>query len=205
MNNTSLYIELFGYLGSILVVVSMLMSSVVKLRIINTVGSIISGTYALIIGSFPLALMNACLIVINVYNLIKILNISRKYELVEGNIEDAYFKYFIEHYDKDIKKYFPKSNKSIKSENIVYYIFCNENPAGLFIGNIYKEGIISIILDYTTPTYRDCSVAKFLYIKLQESGVERLCFCEPTKKHKTFLEKMGYHKDGNQYVKELVG
>ena len=32
-------VEMIGYLGSILVVVSMLMSSVVRLRIINTIGS----------------------------------------------------------------------------------------------------------------------------------------------------------------------
>ena len=52
--NTSMIIELAGYLGSVLVVVSMLMSSVVKLRIINTAGSIISATYALIIQSLYL-------------------------------------------------------------------------------------------------------------------------------------------------------
>ena len=44
---TELLVELFGYLGSVLVVVSMLMASVVKLRVINTFGSVISGTYAL--------------------------------------------------------------------------------------------------------------------------------------------------------------
>ena len=60
-------IELFGYLGSTLVVCSMLMASVVKLRVINMIGSVISGIYALIIGSFPLALMNFCLIIINFY------------------------------------------------------------------------------------------------------------------------------------------
>lgn len=70
--STSLLIELFGYLGSTLVVVSMLMSSIVKLRIINTIGSLISATYALIIGSYPVALMNICLIIINIYNLLKI-------------------------------------------------------------------------------------------------------------------------------------
>ncbi|MBQ5897462.1 MAG: hypothetical protein IIW81_03245 [Oscillospiraceae bacterium] len=44
-------IELIGYLGSILVLVSMLMSSVVKLRIINTVGSIIFTFYAYVHGT----------------------------------------------------------------------------------------------------------------------------------------------------------
>jgi len=53
--------------------VSMFMSSVVKLRIINTAGSVISGIYALISGAFPLFVMNICIIVINIYNLIKLM------------------------------------------------------------------------------------------------------------------------------------
>ena len=71
--NTVLYIEIFGYIGSVLIVVSMFMSSVVKLRIINTAGSVISGIYALISGAFPLFVMNICIIVINIYNLIKLM------------------------------------------------------------------------------------------------------------------------------------
>ena len=71
--DTAMLIEIFGYIGSALVVISMLMSSIVKLRVINILGSIISGTYAIICGAFPLVLMNACLIVINVYNLYKLL------------------------------------------------------------------------------------------------------------------------------------
>ena len=46
-------IELVGYLGSALVVASMLMSSVVKLRVINTLGSGIFAVYALMIHSYP--------------------------------------------------------------------------------------------------------------------------------------------------------
>ena len=40
-------IEMIGYLGSILVLISMLMSSVIKLRVINTIGSGIFCVYAL--------------------------------------------------------------------------------------------------------------------------------------------------------------
>ena len=75
----NIWLEIFGYIGSALVVVSLLMASVVKLRIINTIGSVISGTYALIIGSFPLALMNISLIIINVYYLIKLLKNKDKH------------------------------------------------------------------------------------------------------------------------------
>ncbi len=37
--STALMIEIFGYIGCIFVIISMLMTSVVKLRVINTVGS----------------------------------------------------------------------------------------------------------------------------------------------------------------------
>lgn len=68
----SFYIELIGYLGSFLVVVSMLMTSITKLRVVNMTGSVISIIYALVIGSFPIALMNICLLIINTYNIIKL-------------------------------------------------------------------------------------------------------------------------------------
>lgn len=63
-------IELFGYLGSFLVVASMLMNSIVKLRIINTFGCIICVIYALIIKSYPVVIMNAALALINIVKLI---------------------------------------------------------------------------------------------------------------------------------------
>ena len=72
-------IELIGYFGSLLVVVSMLMTSVIKLRIINTVGSLIFTVYALIIKSYPTALMNFSLVLINVYNLYRLLKVQKDY------------------------------------------------------------------------------------------------------------------------------
>ncbi|MCR5583870.1 MAG: YgjV family protein, partial [Lachnospiraceae bacterium] len=66
--------ELIGYLGSLLVVVSLLMSSVIKLRIINTIGSLIFCLYALVIHSYPTAVMNAALVAINIWFLVKLIN-----------------------------------------------------------------------------------------------------------------------------------
>ena len=104
---TNIYIELFGYLGSTLVVVSMLMASVVKLRVINMIGSVISASYALIIGSFPLVLMNVCLIAINAYNLVRLLKVKNHYDLLEAEADDGFAAYFLGRYEADIRHYFP--------------------------------------------------------------------------------------------------
>ena len=66
------WVELLGYLGSALVVCSVLMTSVVRLRLVNMAGSILSGVYGLIIGAYPLVLMNACLLTINGWQLWKL-------------------------------------------------------------------------------------------------------------------------------------
>lgn len=103
----STVIEMIGYFGSILVVVSMLMSSVVKLRVINTIGSGIFAAYALIIHSYPTALMNVCLVTINIYNLIKLSKKDQNYDLIDAQSDDNLLKYMLEYYQSDIKKYFP--------------------------------------------------------------------------------------------------
>lgn len=53
----AMIIEMAGYLGSVLVIVSMLMTSVRKLRVVNAVGAGIFTIYALLIQSYPTALM----------------------------------------------------------------------------------------------------------------------------------------------------
>ena len=79
----AMFIEIFGYIGTILVVVSMLMSSMVKLRIVSTVGSTVSGIYAMINGALPLVLMNGVIVIINIYNLIKLSKTKQENDLVE--------------------------------------------------------------------------------------------------------------------------
>ena len=70
--DSGMIIEMIGYLGSVLVLISFLMSSVVKLRVINAVGSLVFAGYALIIHSYPTALMNFCLVGLNIYYLVRL-------------------------------------------------------------------------------------------------------------------------------------
>lgn len=67
----NIYWEMFGYVGTILVVVSMMMTSVTKLRVINMCGSVISAIYAVVGNAWPIVVMNVCLIAINGYHLIR--------------------------------------------------------------------------------------------------------------------------------------
>ena len=68
----NIYLELFGYLGTALVLLSMMMTSVVKLRIINMSGSVISAIYAALSNTWPVVLLNLGLIIINSFQLLRL-------------------------------------------------------------------------------------------------------------------------------------
>ena len=201
----NIWLEIFGYIGSTLVVVSLLMASVVKLRIINTIGSIISGTYALIIGSFPLALMNISLIIINLYYLYKLLKTKQQFEIVEASGADPMVKYFVDRNGKDIDVFFPGVEINYTAEEITYVVCCNGNPAGLLMGTDLGNGAIDVKLDYSIPAYRDCSVGTYLYANLKDFGVKKLIFTQnKVDAHVSYLNKMGFENVDGDYVKNLV-
>lgn len=67
--DTVLNFELLGYLASLFVAISLMMRSLTKLRVINLVGSLLFIAYGLVIGAYPVAVMNAFILLVNLYHL----------------------------------------------------------------------------------------------------------------------------------------
>ena len=189
--NTQFLLEMIGYTGSFLVIVSMLMTSVVKLRVINTIGGVIFCGYALCIHSYPTAAMQVCLIVINLVNLYKLHNTKKEYNAVSVKAEDGFLAHFLFANANDIKKYFPDFAQP-KDEDKILLITCGEVPAGIFIASAEGNENLNIKLDYPTPAYRDCSAGKFLYNHLKNLGIKQLSAVTKIPSHEKYLKKMGF-------------
>ncbi len=197
-------IEIIGYIGSALVLVSMLMTSVVRLRIINLTGSIIFAGYALAIRSYPTAIMNICLAGINIFHLVRIFREEKAYTLIETDINDGYFSYLLKDNIEDINYWFPEFSPEGISADIVYLICCESKPACLFLGKETKPGEVEVLLDYATPAYRDTSVGHFLCSHMAGAGYGSLIFRQNSAEHVPYLEKMGYKvSSGKEYVLDL--
>lgn len=199
-------VELIGYFGSVLVLISFLMTSVFKLRVINAAGGVISAIYALIIHAYPTALMNICLVIINLYYLIRIQKTERAYHFVEGGSGESLIHYFLDYYQEDIRRYFPgfEGSDEALAQYDAAYIICHEvEPAGIFLGKRRSDGEVEVALDYSTPTYRDCSVGKYLYGRLKDREIQKLIFTGKAGLHESYLQTMGFQKNHGVYVKEL--
>lgn len=62
-------IELYGYLGSLLIAVSLMMSNLKWLRWLNMIGAGIFSTYGLVIAAWPVAILNGFIVLINAVHL----------------------------------------------------------------------------------------------------------------------------------------
>ena len=237
--DTATMLELFGYLGSAIVIVSMLMTSVVKLRVINTIGSLLFSIYALLIHSYPTMAMNLVLAGINIYHLIRLRNTERHYDMIELAPDRPVMKYLFGYFTDDIHRYFPGFSPEKASDCVGFLVLCQASPAGVLLARPVYEAqsgmdgsavtrqlddpdgsavtrqlddpdgpvvatTLEVVLDYSTPKYRDCSVGRYLYSCLPDFGYKRLVAEGSSKQHIKYLKKMGFRRiDEGHYILDL--
>jgi lipid-A-disaccharide synthase-like uncharacterized protein len=73
-----IWLEIFGYIGAALVLVSFLMHDIKWLRAVNMAGGAISLIYAIIMNTMPVVVLNGSLILINGVQLARILRRERE-------------------------------------------------------------------------------------------------------------------------------
>lgn len=99
-------VELLGYLASVLVAVSLMMRLVTRLRIVNLMGALCFSVYGFLIGSMPVAGMNAFIAAINVYHLTRLLRAESTFAVIEVRPDAASLRAFLDFHAADLTKCF---------------------------------------------------------------------------------------------------
>ena len=195
--------EIIGYVGSAFVLASFLMASVVRLRVINSVGCVVSVIYGLLIHAYPTVIMNAALLLINIFFLLRMSKQkSAEYHADRTELSDEFLAYFLKEHGEDIRRFFPAFDPAAPA-GYIRFSYCGDKAAGLLMGNLSDDGELHISLDYTTPEYRDLSVGSWLYGLLAAEGIRRAVVAVPTQGHERYMQRMGFEKQGEAYVKTL--
>ncbi|QEN06411.1 hypothetical protein EW093_16105 [Thiospirochaeta perfilievii] len=63
-------------MGSFVVLISLTMGSIIKLRWINLIGAAMFSVYSILIGSFPTFIMNFGIVLIDIYFLTKLYKVE---------------------------------------------------------------------------------------------------------------------------------
>lgn len=204
--------ELLGYIASVIVAISLMMNSVIKLRLLNLLGSLFFSIYGFIIHSLPVGFLNLFICIVNIYYLAKMGKTSEYFSLFEVSTGSEYMKKFIEFYEKDLIRFFPyfnsiKNHLLSKNNDIHYYFILRDLiPAGLLITE-KKQDHFYIHLDYVIPAYRDFRIARFLFIENVDyfinKGYEKMITHSGHNLHASYLKKIGFNKIGNDNIREI--
>jgi hypothetical protein len=191
--------QIIGYIGSVLVAVSLMMKNILHLRWINLVGASVFAFYGFVVGAYPVFLLNSFIAVVDFYYLYEMNKKKELFSLMPVLDKNHLFlNKFLEFYNKDILKFFPDfNNEDLKNANC-FFILRNLMPVGLFIYEEISKTQIRIIIDYAIPDYRDLKNGKFIYYAesnfLKEKGYDELTAESSVKVHQKYLLNIGFVK-----------
>jgi len=199
-------IELIGYLGSILVAISLMMKSLLRLRVINLVGALFFTMYGILLGAYPVAFLNGIIVCIDLYYLVQMWRQKDFFTFLEVSPTGKYLNAFVEFYRDDILEIIPTYTHSTDDDLLCFFILRNMMPAGLFIAKVRGEEA-HIQLDYVIPNYRDFQVARFIFEEnaafFRARGIRRFVSEGGSAIHRSYLEKMEFVNQGDVYVHEI--
>ena len=205
---TSQLLEWVGYIGSVIIAISLTMTSMVKLRWTNLIGALIFTIYGIAIHAIPVALVNGFITFIDLYYLIKIYTTKEFFKLMTTEKSNPYILHFLRYYDKAIQRDFPDFAHSKSQVDFCILILRNMDIAGLFMAHKNEQDELIIDLDYATPPYQDFKTGKFLYKEnkhlFTSQGIKRLSISKLNKQQRPYYKHMGFEEsNNNSYVKTL--
>ncbi|THB62964.1 MAG: hypothetical protein D6B26_06530 [Spirochaetaceae bacterium] len=218
----AIIIEGLGYLASFTVAISLLMVSVLKLRIINLIGSTMFLIYGLLIGSVPIVITNVCVVSINIVNLRRLRsgNKAVQYNDMGGELRPQ-VEVFANEYLQDIRRFFPYFSveqiaAAEEAGGRVFAAVRNLKVVGFAVvfpvagvGSVLKPDRAMLIqnnssgrehcflLDYIVPRYRGLGLVRGLHelvIHQAGSSVDALLALTPqsSRKYAAFLQNNGF-------------
>ena len=202
------WLEWIGYAASAFILLSMLMTSIVRLRLINLVGCFLFVVYGLLIEAYPVALMNLFIAIVNIYYIIKIRSVNKDdFSILEVRPNSEYVSEFLRFYEEDIKNFIPEFSLENINVDECWLLLKDMKVAGIFMGRRANKNTLFIDLDYILKQYRDFRIGTFLYKYNQDfflnKGIQHLKAIPAGNQHNNYLKKMGFQYQNGYYERSI--
>ena len=197
-----------GYVASAVIALSMTMNSIVKFRWINLVGASAFATYGLLIGAFPVMVLNGFIVSVDIYYLLKIYTKRHLFDTLEIRGDNKYLLKFLTYHNDEIQKFFPGFVYKPEMNTVSFFVLRNMAVAGIFLAHRENDNVLKVGLDYVIPEYRDYKNGKYVYHHLKENfikeGFKEVVSDGGTTKHIKYLLRFGFRENNEGlFVKQL--
>jgi hypothetical protein len=190
------WVEWLGYLASLVVLVSLAMSSIARLRWLNLTGCLLFACYGYLIAVWPVVAMNLAIAAINGWFLYRLYRSDEAFALVPATIGSGYFKHFLAANRSAIE--LRTELAALNAGEMAFWLLRDNNTAGLVVARDAGDGLLEILLDYVTPKYSDFKLGRFFYQRqhrqLLAAGFRCVLAHAPAAdvEHRRYLRNMGF-------------
>jgi hypothetical protein len=187
---------LIGYVGSALVVTSLAMRSILKLRLIGLAGALAFVVYGYLIGAWPIVWTNVVIVLIHLHFLREIRKTDEYFKVLPVRTVSNYLRYFLDHFAEDIERAWPGFQYKPEEDTRTLFILRDLVPAGLFVANVLDDDTLELKLDYAIPGYRDFKIGRYLYAGhvLRDLGYSSIVAHTQGDRAADYLSKMGFER-----------
>ncbi|HEX2189870.1 MAG TPA: hypothetical protein VHG51_13270 [Longimicrobiaceae bacterium] len=207
--DSKLALEVVGYVASILVAVSLMMSSILRLRLVNLLGSAAFTVYGALIGAYPVAVVNLLIVFINLYYLRQMLGSREYFRLLRVPPDSEYLRAFLDFHRDEVARFLPGWRHAPAEGQVTFFVLRDMVPAGLFVGEPREGGRLRVLLDFVIPRYRDFKTGRYLFADqaefFRELGVREIESEPGSPKHADYLRRMGFAPDATGLYHLPVG
>lgn len=203
------WLQFLGYAASVLIATSLLMRSIVRLRVINLIGAATFSLYGFLIGAIPVGVLNLMTATINIVQLVRLRRRREIFRIIEIRPDGPYLHYFLDFQADDIRRFFPNFSydpHENETGRLALMVLRDLVPAGVLLGAIRGDRL-HVDLDYVVPQYRDMKVGRFLFSDesewFRQRGLREILSRADTDVHADYLRRMGFEPTGDAAVYRL--
>jgi GNAT superfamily N-acetyltransferase len=193
---SQLLLELIGYAASALIAVSLMMSSILRLRVLNLAGAGIFSLYGLMIGALPVAVLNGFIVLVNGFHLWRMLRAKEFFQILPVQPNSVYLSYFLEFHHAQIERILPGFQYEPGEDKLALFVLRDCAPVGVFLARREGSGRVRVLLDFVIPGYRDFKLGRFLFEEqagfFRSRGVSEIVITPRTREFGAYLQKVGF-------------
>lgn len=201
------WVELVGYLASALVVASLAMTSVVRLRIVSLIGSVVFVAYGLMLGSIPIVITNAAVAGLNVWFLRKEFAPDRDLGAVPVAADEPFLLDFLHSHRTDIARFHPDFEDPAPGD-FVRLLTRGGLPAGAVVATPDGD-VLRLRLDYVMHAFRDSRIGAWLYGAgadvFRRAGFTTVVAEPESEAVRSYLLRSGFSAEDGRLVLRLRG
>jgi hypothetical protein len=160
------WLQLTGWIGSVLLIYSVMQARVLRFRVLNLAASAILAGFNAALEIWPMVAMNVALCAINLWhirNLVTTRHDAATYEVLEVGPQDEYLRHVLRVHEADILRFQPDFTWDGASEGAAAFLVQRgDETVGVVLVQDVGGGVAHVVLDYVTQRFRDFSPGEFV-------------------------------------------